>query len=42
MNTMLLHASELQFIHPVSHEKITIEAGLHSDFERVLGLLESM
>lgn len=40
MNTMLLHASELQFIHPVSHEKITIEAGLHSDFERVLGLLE--
>ena len=41
MNTMLLHASELQFIHPVSHEKITIEAGIHSDFEKVLGLLES-
>jgi tRNA pseudouridine65 synthase len=42
MNTMLLHASELQFIHPVSYEKITIEAGIHSDFERVLGLLESL
>ena len=39
MNTMLLHASDLQFIHPVSHEKITIEAGIHSDFERVLGVL---
>jgi tRNA pseudouridine65 synthase len=39
MNTMLLHASELQFIQPVSYEKITIEAGIHGDFERVLGFV---
>jgi tRNA pseudouridine65 synthase len=40
MNTMLLHASELQIIHPVSQESITISARLNSEFERVLGILE--
>jgi tRNA pseudouridine65 synthase len=36
MNTMLLHASELSFVHPVSQELMTIGASIQSDFERVL------
>jgi len=39
MDTMLLHASELQFIHPVSKEKIHLKAPLHSEFMRVMKLL---
>ena len=39
MDTMLLHASELQFAHPVSKEKIHLKAPLHSEFMRVMKLL---
>lgn len=39
MTTMLLHASEVQFIHPFKFEIITIKAPLHSEFKRTLELL---
>ena len=39
MDTMLLHASELQFIHPFSKEKIHLKAQLQSEFIRVVKLL---
>ena len=39
MDTMLLHASELQFVHPFSKEKIHLKAPLHSEFMRVMKLL---
>lgn len=38
MNTMLLHASELTFLHPVTKEKIEIKAPIFSEFKRVLEL----
>lgn len=34
--TMMLHASELQFDHPVTKEKIIIQANPNDDFERML------
>jgi tRNA pseudouridine65 synthase len=40
MNVMLLHASELTFVHPVSNENIELKAPLFSEFERVLNLEE--
>lgn len=40
MNTMLLHASELSFLHPVSHQKINLKATVFSEFQRVLDLEE--
>lgn len=39
MNTMMLHASELEFIHPLSHQPIHICAEPLSEFKRVCGLL---
>lgn len=39
MNTMLLHASALTFIHPWTEEKIEIKADLNSEFKRVLEIL---
>lgn len=39
MNTMLLHASQLKFIHPVSEEMITIEAPLQHEFVRMMELM---
>ncbi len=39
MTTMLLHASEISFIHPGTNENITINAGLHDEFKRVMSLL---
>ncbi|HEX8378549.1 MAG TPA: pseudouridine synthase [Pedobacter sp.] len=39
MTTMLLHASELSFTHPVTLENITINAGLHDEFRRVMSLM---
>ncbi|MBI5917644.1 MAG: pseudouridylate synthase [Bacteroidetes bacterium] len=38
MTTMLLHAVSLEFEHPVSGEKIKIEAGYHAEFQRVLAI----
>ncbi|MFO0495340.1 MAG: pseudouridine synthase [Flavobacteriia bacterium] len=42
MNTMLLHASELSFVHPVSQELMTIGASIQSDFERVIVILNNL
>ena len=40
MNTMLLHATELSFNHPVSGIEITIKAPLFGEFERIIALKE--
>jgi len=39
MNTMLLHAHQISFAHPVSEKKIEITASLHSEFKRMLETL---
>lgn len=39
MDTMLLHASELTFIHPLSGETIHVKAAIQADFQKVLGIL---
>jgi len=39
MDTMLLHASEVTFKHPLSGETIHITAPVQSDFQKVLGIL---
>lgn len=39
MNTMMLHADSIEFAHPTSHKKIKIKAQWHSEFERMLGIL---
>ncbi|TDG34974.1 pseudouridylate synthase [Pedobacter changchengzhani] len=36
MTTMLLHASELTFVHPITNQKIYIKASLHQEFKRVM------
>lgn len=40
MSTMLLHAQKLEFIHPVNKEELSIEANIHTEFERMLSTLE--
>ena len=40
MESMMLHASELEFIHPITKEKITIKANLQPEFARVCELLK--
>ncbi len=40
MDTMLLHASELVFNHPVNGQNIIINASLLSEFKRVLRLMD--
>lgn len=37
LNTMLLHAVELEFSHPFTNEKIQIIAELSDEFKRILG-----
>jgi len=39
MTTMLLHASELQFIHPVTQEKIWLKADFQPEFKKVMDLM---
>jgi tRNA pseudouridine65 synthase len=39
MTTMLLHASELSFIHPVSKEKVYLTAKPQAEFYRVMDLM---
>lgn len=39
MNTMLLHAASLTFIHPGNNEKIIVEAPLQSEFIRMIHLM---
>ncbi len=38
MNTMLLHAQEITFMHPISHKSVTIQAEMHTEFKRMLAL----
>ncbi|QNR86591.1 pseudouridylate synthase [Pedobacter riviphilus] len=40
MTTMLLHASELAFYHPITKEKIHLKAGLHNEFKRVMDFMK--
>ena len=39
MTTMLLHAEELSFKHPVTEEQITIHAPVQPEFQRVMDLM---
>ncbi len=39
MNTMLLHASELSFMHPYSDERIIIKAEISEEFKRSLEIV---
>ncbi|MCX2484804.1 pseudouridine synthase [Pedobacter sp. MR2016-24] len=39
MTTMLLHASELEFTHPVTNEPIHLKASLNDEFNRVMELM---
>jgi len=39
MTTMLLHASKLSFIHPITGEQVNIEAELQPEFKRVMALM---
>jgi tRNA pseudouridine65 synthase len=41
MNTMLLHARELKFEHPISNEAIQISVPLQGEFERMLTQMRS-
>lgn len=40
MQTMMLHASELSFIHPVSQQKIKIKSPVQEEFKRMLSTLK--
>ncbi|MGB3062918.1 pseudouridine synthase [Sphingobacterium thalpophilum] len=40
MDTMLLHASQLTFKHPLSNHMVHIKAPLQADFQRVLDILD--
>lgn len=40
MTTMLLHASELTFVHPITKERIHLKAGLHDEFKRVMDFMK--
>ncbi|WP_316843622.1 pseudouridine synthase [Pedobacter psychrodurus] len=40
MTTMLLHASELEFAHPITKERIHLKAGLHDEFMRVMDFMK--
>lgn len=40
MNKMLLHASELTFIHPATQQQMTVKAEISDDFKRALELLQ--
>jgi tRNA pseudouridine65 synthase len=39
IDTMLLHAFKLEFIHPLSNEAVTIQASLQSEFRRMMTLM---
>jgi len=40
MTTMLLHAAELEFMHPITKERIHLKAGLHDEFKRVMDFMK--
>lgn len=39
MTTMMLHAAEIVFNHPVTKKEIIINAGIHSEFKRMMDLM---
>ena len=39
MTTMMLHAAEIVFNHPVTKKEVTIQANIHSEFSRMLNLM---
>lgn len=39
MNTMMLHAAEIVFNHPVSNKEIIIQANIQSEFKRMMCLM---
>jgi len=39
MTTMLLHASSLAFVHPLTQQEITLQAGLQDEFIRAMEVL---
>ncbi|MBS7565031.1 pseudouridylate synthase [Mucilaginibacter sp. Bleaf8] len=39
MNTMLLHASQLSFMHPITQQPISIKASIQPEFSRVMQLM---
>ncbi len=40
MTTMLLHASEINFKHPVNQKEMSINANIHSEFKRVMEFMD--
>jgi tRNA pseudouridine65 synthase len=40
MITMMLHAREIEFLHPTTNQPITLTAEYHSEFQRTLRLLQ--
>jgi len=40
MTTMLLHASELTFMHPVTHQEVHLKAAVQSEFSRMNALMK--
>lgn len=40
MTTMLLHASALTFVHPITLEKINLQANLSDEFKRVMNFMK--
>lgn len=40
LTTMMLHASEIVFKHPINESEIRIRADLHSEFQRMIQLLK--
>jgi len=39
MDTMLLHAKRLTFVHPVSEHQVSVQANIHPEFQRMLALM---
>jgi tRNA pseudouridine65 synthase len=39
MTTMLLHASHLNFTHPITQEMVNIDAPLQDEFKRVMQIM---
>jgi tRNA pseudouridine65 synthase len=39
MTTMLLHAAELSFTHPVSGDVVNLHANLHDEFKRIMKMM---
>ena len=40
MTTMMLHASEISFLHPKTEEGIVVKAEIQTEFKRMLRLFD--